>query len=65
MRPPLLSDNPYLRDPATRDAALLVSAASSSAVEGIRKPFAELRKRLKPAARMSRAVAPKLPKCVE
>ena len=36
----LLQQNPYLRDPAKRRAALRVSAASSSAVEGIRKPFA-------------------------
>ena len=35
----LLSSNPYLRDPVARQAALLRTAASSSAVEGIRKPF--------------------------
>jgi hypothetical protein len=37
----LLATNPYLRDPEARRAALEVSAASSSAVEGIRKPFAK------------------------
>jgi len=37
----LLQQNPYLRDPVKRRAALRVSAASSSAVEGIRKPFAD------------------------
>ena len=37
----LLQQNPYLRDPVKRRAALRISAASSSAVEGIRKPFAD------------------------
>lgn len=36
----LLESNPYLRDPATRARALRIAAASSSAVEGIRKPYA-------------------------
>lgn len=36
----LLTTNPYLRDPKARRTALRVSAASSSAIEGIRKPFA-------------------------
>lgn len=40
MRSSLLKSNPYLRDPETRQLALRVSAASSSAVEGIHKPFA-------------------------
>jgi len=40
MRTSLLMSNPYLKDPETRRAALRVSAASSSAVEGIHKPFA-------------------------
>ena len=35
----LIDTNPYLRDPTARRAALLISAATSSAVEGIRKPF--------------------------
>lgn len=37
----LLETNPYLRDPATRRAGLRVSAASSSAVEGIYRPFSK------------------------
>ena len=37
-----LSDvNPYLSDPATRREGLWVSAKTSSAVEGIREPFAK------------------------
>jgi hypothetical protein len=40
----LLQQNPWLRDPVKREAALRVSAASSSAVEGIRKPFANAAK---------------------
>jgi hypothetical protein len=51
----LLNSNPYLRDPVRRAAALRVSAASSSAVEGIRKPFA------KGGALMSPAVTRKKP----
>lgn len=38
----LARQNPWLRDAKGRDAALRVSAASSSAVEGIRKPFLTL-----------------------
>lgn len=37
----LLTTNPYLRDARARKRALRVSAASSSAVEGIYKPFAK------------------------
>lgn len=37
----LLTTNPYLRDPKARWTALPVSAASSSAIEGIRKPFSK------------------------
>ena len=33
--------NPYLRDPAMRKRGLLISAASSSAIEGIHAPFKE------------------------
>jgi len=36
----LLTQNPWLRDPKTRDKILRVAAASSSAVEGIYKPHA-------------------------
>ncbi len=37
----LLESNPWLREPARRAELLRVSAASSSAVEGIVKPFRE------------------------
>ena len=48
----LLHTNVYVRDPARRKAALRVSAASSSAVEGIRKPFAvDAEPATKPASR--------------
>ena len=33
--------NPYLRDPAMRKRGLLISVASSSAIEGIHAPFKE------------------------
>ncbi len=36
MKKPLLETNPYLQDPERREKALLISAASSSAVEGIK-----------------------------
>ena len=32
--------NPHLRDPAARERAIVKSVASSSAIEGIRAPFA-------------------------
>lgn len=41
MKHSLLQSNPWLREPARRAALLRVSAASSSAVEGIFKPFRE------------------------
>jgi hypothetical protein len=47
----LLSSNPYLRDPATRQKSVREAAASSSAVEGIRRPFAPAKAPLKAAAR--------------
>jgi len=31
--------NPYLREPAIRERAVLKSVATSSAIEGIRAPF--------------------------
>jgi hypothetical protein len=37
----LLQQNPWLRDPVSREKALRMAAASSSAVEGIRKPYGE------------------------
>ena len=43
----LLNSNPYLRDPAARREALRVTAATSSAVEGIRRPFANDKGKLK------------------
>ena len=43
----LLKTNPYLRDPKARAAALRISAASSSAIEGIRKPFEQDRRTAK------------------
>ena len=42
----LIQTNPHLKKPLGREEAMRISAASSSAVEGIRKPFAA-----KPAAR--------------
>lgn len=38
----LIDVNPYLRDPVKRQRALLKSAASSSAIEGIRVSFKTL-----------------------
>lgn len=37
----LLQQNPWLRDPKDRAKAMRIAAASSSAVEGIRKPYAK------------------------
>ena len=39
MKDSLLNSNPWLREPGRRAALLRVSAASSSAIEGIVKPF--------------------------
>ena len=50
MKNTLATTNPYLRDRAKRGAALRVSAESSSAVEGIRKPFSSI----KPARTVTR-----------
>lgn len=47
----LLQQNIWLRGDAQRAAAMRISAASSSAVEGIRKPFAAAAKPIKPARR--------------
>ena len=38
--PSLLEQNPWLRNAETRKKSMRVAAASSSAVEGIHKPFA-------------------------
>lgn len=51
----LLKSNPYLREPAARRIALRISAASSSAVEGIRKPFAAPQAGIKTAPAQKRA----------
>jgi hypothetical protein len=45
----LLKQNPWLLDEQQRNAAFRISAASSSAVEGIRKPFAVAPTKIKPA----------------
>lgn len=47
----LLQTNPWLRDPKKRAAALRIAASSSSAVEGIRKPFAKPGKSITAAGR--------------
>ncbi len=39
MKGSLLECNVWLRDPKRREAAMRLSAASSSAIEGIFKPF--------------------------
>ena len=41
MKSKLLATNPYLRDAAVRKEGLWVSAKTSSAIEGIREPFAK------------------------
>ena len=35
---PLSETNPYMRDPKLRDKMIVVAAASSAAIEGIRVP---------------------------
>lgn len=40
----LLQQNPYLRNPKTREESIRVAVSTSSAVEGIRKPFAASKK---------------------
>lgn len=44
----LMEQNVWLRDATKRAAAVRISVASSSAVEGIRKPFAQSSKTIKP-----------------
>lgn len=46
----LLLENVWLRDEAKRKSALRRSAASSSAVEGIVKPFTQPAKHISPPA---------------
>ena len=45
---PLSETNPYMRDPKLRDKMILVSAASSSAIEGIRVSRKVLARALRP-----------------
>lgn len=47
----LLQQNPYLRDPKTREESIRVAVSTSSAVEGIRKPFAAGKKPVTTTAR--------------
>ena len=42
--PSLIEQNPWLRNPDTRKKAMRVAASSSSAVEGIYKPYASSKK---------------------
>ena len=46
----LKHSNPHLKSAALRKAALLVSAQTSSAVEGIRAPFAKGKRAETPAS---------------
>jgi hypothetical protein len=46
----LKKSNPYLKSAAARNAGLHVSAKTSSAVEGIRAPFAKGREVLAPTS---------------
>jgi hypothetical protein len=43
----LAESNPYLRDPEMRKRSLFISAASSSAVEGIHAPFKKMARELR------------------
>ena len=45
---PLSETNPYFRDPKLRKKMILISAASSGAIEGIRVPLKVLAKGLRP-----------------
>jgi len=52
-----LSDsNPYLRDPTLRQRSVLVSVATSSAIEGIRAPFKKKASAAKPAAKKASGI---------
>ena len=46
----LKQSNPHLKSAAARRAALRISAQTSSAVEGIRSPFAKGRQAAQPAS---------------
>lgn len=43
----LLETNPYLKDPELRDALIKLSAASSTAVEGVLTKYPKLSKEMK------------------
>jgi len=45
---PLSETNPYFRDPKLRKKMILISAASSAAIEGIRVPHKIIAKGLRP-----------------
>ncbi len=45
---PLSETNPYLRDPKLRDKMIVVAAATSAAIEGIRVPQKAIAKALRP-----------------
>jgi hypothetical protein len=47
----LSTSNPYLRDPALRQRSVLVSVATSSAIEGIRAPFKQAHTAVKRVAK--------------
>lgn len=59
MKTSLRESNPWLRDPGQRAELLRVSAASSSAIEGIVQPF-----RIKPAPTVARPARPRAKKSV-
>lgn len=59
MKTTLRQSNPWLRDPGQRAELLRVSAASSSAIEGIVQPF-----RIKPANAVTRPARPRAKKSV-
>ena len=42
----LAESNPYLRDPELRKRLMFISAASSSAIEGIHAPFKKMAREL-------------------
>lgn len=52
---PLSETNPYWRDPKVRKKMILVTAASSSAIEGIRVPHKVIAKGLRPGWKLRRS----------
>jgi hypothetical protein len=51
---PLSETNPYFQDPKLRDKMILVTAASSAAIEGIRVPQKIIAKGLRPGWKLRR-----------